>query len=463
MDNLFIKTIVSESIKLKPHELRRGYENTILNHIRESHEGRCTRNGYVMKGSVEIIKISEGRLDTNSLNGSVNFSILFSCQACNPMRGDVVTAAVRNFNRFGVMCTVGVTDRYGQRSPPILSIIVPKQSASGAMQSNAELDDIAVGDKLIIEIVGVKYELNDPKISVLGRALERISTSSEPSKNATAQNPLAASGTDISMRKAQRDAAEDITFESKFEGEEQDPEEDAEASVSAALALASNKEDLGDDEDEYPNNEDEIEDEYEEPISEDQEDDEQDDEQDEEHDNLEDGDGDDDTRSEVSQKSQLDGKDSSSATPASKKSSKSAKTKSTPGAPTTTTTKKAPVAMTSVGKNKQSPTSKEDGATKTEDAAAARDRDKETSTSKEKRRPATSTSKSTRGTKTKTDKDILSLDPPAPSALVAPSAPAAPADPSVPEPTPAEKEKETSNKTKKPRAASTSKKSNKVT
>lgn len=181
MDELFVRSVLSERVKLRPHELRRGYEKTILERLRSAQEGRCTRNGYIRRGSIVLHKVSEGRLDTNALNGSVHFVAIFECDAFTPVKGDTVTAAVRNFNRFGVMASAGIRDysipTANNDGPiiPVVSIIIPKQIASDNLQSSIDLNSVAVGDRLVTEIVGVKFELNDTRISILGRAVARLS------------------------------------------------------------------------------------------------------------------------------------------------------------------------------------------------------------------------------------------------------------------------------------------------
>jgi len=264
MDNLFVRSIVTERVKLQPHELRRGYEASILRQLKSAHEGRCTRNGYIRRGSIRIVKVSEGRLDTNSLNGSVQFVAVFECDACTPVKGDAVTATVRNFNRFGVMASVGIPDareesegdvadtkRASVTTPvPVMSIIIPKQSASGSLNSAIDLNAVAVGDRLVTEIVNVKYELNDPRISTLGRALRKMEGVGDEARDTEP---------DVSYKKDERKAAVDRTQEVVAprrkrdsltgdeiyvaEEDEDDPEEAAETSVAAALE----EEDYGDD------------------------------------------------------------------------------------------------------------------------------------------------------------------------------------------------------------------------
>lgn len=230
MENLFVKSVVTEQVKVKPHELRQGYESTILSRLKTTHEGRCTRNGYVRRGSIRIVKVSEGMLDTNCLNGSVQFVAVFECQSCTPVKGDTVTATVRNFNRFGVMASVGIPDAPANPTDtvtdssstvfPVMSIIIPKQSASSAMHSHIDLNNVAVGDNLVTEVINVKYELNDTRISVLGRVIQKVNEGRNviiSQKGAHHQPTLSNANPD-------------------FVADDEDPEEAAETSVAAALS-----------------------------------------------------------------------------------------------------------------------------------------------------------------------------------------------------------------------------------
>lgn len=228
MDNLFTRFLVSERIKLRPHELNGAFEDTILLRLRERCEGKCTRNGYVRRGSVRTFKISPGQLESNSLNGDVVFAAVFECDACNPARGQTLTATVRNFNKFGVMASAGTRDADDRGGfSHVLSIIIPKHSSTGGAQSVADLDAVAVGDKLVTEIVGVKYELNDPRISVIGRALQHIPQGSDGAHGTDAppsgsgQGPEAAAATATAVQEDVEDLVGDDLGSEDIDDEEE--------------------------------------------------------------------------------------------------------------------------------------------------------------------------------------------------------------------------------------------------
>lgn len=173
--DIFFKSIVSERVKLKPHELHRAYKDVIEEKLKRDYEGRCSRHGYIRRGSVQLYRVSAGRLETESLNGDVNFTVLYKCEVCNPVKGATVASTVVNTNKFGVLTQSGtlvdaVVDSGGEvlkKFVPVLEIVVPKQ----VYVSDVDLERVAIGDTLNVEVLGKKFRINGSKIQVTARAV----------------------------------------------------------------------------------------------------------------------------------------------------------------------------------------------------------------------------------------------------------------------------------------------------
>lgn len=175
--NIFFKSIVSERVKLKPSELHRDYKDVILEKLKAACEGKCTRNGYVKRGSIRLHKVSAGRIETISLNGDVNFVVLYQCEICNPAQGDVIKSTVVNTNKLGVLSHSGTTINSGMIDPisgeeikkfvPVIQILVPRQ----LFVSDVDLDRVSIGDTINVEVLGKKFKLNGKKIHVTARAV----------------------------------------------------------------------------------------------------------------------------------------------------------------------------------------------------------------------------------------------------------------------------------------------------
>ena len=171
MDHLFCTSVFTDRVKLQPSQLNAGYGDFIARQLRRRNEGRCTPNGYVRTGSLKVLRISAGRVETRMLNGDVTFTVQFKCSVCNLSKGCVIVGKVMNTNRFAALagCTVD--------GAVVVDAIIPKQSTSVA--SVADVNELRVGDAVRMEVMGAKYELNDSKIKAVARVLDKGSGEEE--------------------------------------------------------------------------------------------------------------------------------------------------------------------------------------------------------------------------------------------------------------------------------------------
>ena len=139
------------------------------------------------------------------------FDIICIAEICNPAQGSIIKCKVKAKNSLGVLAE-GYYDNI-----PILEIIIPKISAG--IQSEINIDTIAIDDEIKIEVCGKKFSLFDKHISIIGRA---IKSKSEFIKNAI---PDAADDEDNETTE-NPDEIEDIYNESDKEEEEEEEEEE---------------------------------------------------------------------------------------------------------------------------------------------------------------------------------------------------------------------------------------------
>lgn len=159
--NLFTTCALTDRIKLRPYELGRSIQESILRKLRFKFEGVCSYHGFIKPSSIQIVKCSMGTLVDYSLNGDVEYTISYSAEICNPVPGMLIQATVVNSNRFGILATTFVNVDGEQL--PVINSIIPKEI------NNDELDNILPGNIINIEVVGRKFEINDKRVSVVGK------------------------------------------------------------------------------------------------------------------------------------------------------------------------------------------------------------------------------------------------------------------------------------------------------
>ena len=150
----YIKTILVQDIVVEGSKLNKNINDTISSILRNKIEKRCLDKGYVRESSIDVIKRSAGMFSGSLFNGSVKYRIVFSCDLCNPSKGDVIKCKVIKVNELGLRGLVG----------PI-RVIVAKQFQDDV----TVFKNIKEGDEIDVVILDKKFDLNSPFIEVAAK------------------------------------------------------------------------------------------------------------------------------------------------------------------------------------------------------------------------------------------------------------------------------------------------------
>lgn len=174
---MFLPIRFKTNIELTPYDLTEDFNAIIKDKLQSKLEGICTRYGYIKPGSIEIIRRSSGRFIKQHFNGHIHFDILCKAEVCNPSKGFIVEAQVKNKNTLGLLAEGYMV--INNEKIPILDIIVPKKAAG--ILSEINIDEVEIGDMINVMIMGKRFQMNDNKISIIGRAVrEKIVAKDEP-------------------------------------------------------------------------------------------------------------------------------------------------------------------------------------------------------------------------------------------------------------------------------------------
>lgn len=157
VESIFMRVLLKEKVKLEPAFLGKNFRDEVSRRLQLKVEGVCTKHGFIKVGSVEIDKICAGQVELIGLNGNVIFNVSFYADICNPLIGSIIPCKVLNINKFGILA----------ESQGVVEAIIAKNSVS--IMSEVDLGKTRIGDDVLVEVVGKKFELNDKKISLIGR------------------------------------------------------------------------------------------------------------------------------------------------------------------------------------------------------------------------------------------------------------------------------------------------------
>ena len=165
ISKIYTRTKMKRIVAIKSSDLNTEFDKNLLNTLRTSVEGKCNREGYIEKGSVEII--NHGTLDTEVIRykGDVRVKVNFSAKVVNPVKGDIIECKVKRFNQFGIMAYAGP-----------LNIVIPFENK----QKNTNFN---IGQILKVEIVESDIVLNQTQIDVYAKLYNKKISKSNKTTN----------------------------------------------------------------------------------------------------------------------------------------------------------------------------------------------------------------------------------------------------------------------------------------
>jgi DNA-directed RNA polymerase subunit E'/Rpb7 len=242
---MFLSTTFTSSVQLNPSELQINFEKVIKDKLKSKYEGICSRYGYIKPNSIEILKRSAGVLSKQHFNGNIKFDIICSAEVCNPTKGLVIEAEIKNKNALGILAESII--KIDKVDIPILDIIIPKKAAG--IMSEIDLDELNIGDSIFVMVLSKKYQLNDKKISIIGKAVKSL----DSTINDLIENKIE----ELNIQK-EDDDEEDLSVD--VEDSDSEHSEEAGSDVSELIPKKINVDDEEDETEELPDDLDDLDD-----------------------------------------------------------------------------------------------------------------------------------------------------------------------------------------------------------
>lgn len=149
--------LFEEQVPLTPKDLRneiKSIDSLLEQKLQAKLEGRCSRHGYVLPGSIQILSRSMGMVEKGRFTGSLLFHVQAEGQVLNPPDGLVLEGEVVRKNKMGVY--VNYKDA--------IRVIVPRDLNIG----DDEFEGISVGDTIKVEVKKSRFQVNDEYILSVG-------------------------------------------------------------------------------------------------------------------------------------------------------------------------------------------------------------------------------------------------------------------------------------------------------
>ena len=153
-----MQNVLTRKVDIEFNNVGKNIKELLQKKLVRVMEGKCVIEGYIKPDSVRVINYSAGQL----ISSNVQFTVVFECLLCNPVENQLVKVKALNITKAGIRAEAVTKGE----SP--LDVFIARDHN----YKNKQFSTIKEDDEFTIRIIGQRYEINDPVISVLGELVK---------------------------------------------------------------------------------------------------------------------------------------------------------------------------------------------------------------------------------------------------------------------------------------------------
>ncbi len=160
---VYIKSALTQKVILHITEVGRNTKQNLEKKLIFKNEGKCISQGFIRPGSVNILTYSSGIVNTEY----VEFTVLFECMICHPVEGMLMECVTKMITKAGIHAEVITDDN-----------VVPATVflARDHHHVNDYFNSIKENMQILVKVIGIRFELNDPIIAVVAELMKPSNT-----------------------------------------------------------------------------------------------------------------------------------------------------------------------------------------------------------------------------------------------------------------------------------------------
>ena len=155
--------VFEETVAFTPADLGReikSIDEVLMKKLKEQIEGRCSKHGYLVPGSLEFLSSAQKGAEKGRFTGDFMYQIKAQGRVYNPPDGTVVEGEVIRKNKMGLYVVV----------QDAIKVMIPRDLHIG----NEDFDTVDLGETIRIEIKKSQFQMNETHILTVGQYLGKV-------------------------------------------------------------------------------------------------------------------------------------------------------------------------------------------------------------------------------------------------------------------------------------------------
>ena len=151
--------LLTKKIVLIITEIGKNIKENLQKKLSMTIEGKCIEEGFIRPGSVRVMSYSNGVINTEY----IEFQTVFTCKICHPVEGMLIECQSKTITKAGIHAEV-----LDNETVPV-TVFVARDHHNMDRHFQTIKDNMTIH----VKVIGIRYELNDPYICVIGKLMNR--------------------------------------------------------------------------------------------------------------------------------------------------------------------------------------------------------------------------------------------------------------------------------------------------
>jgi hypothetical protein len=159
--DIYTEQILNRTVQIKAKDIYKTKNiDGIIAHKLKKFEGKCTKSGYILEDSIQIIQRSVGKVYNINRESYIEYKINYKIKSILPKIGEKYECIIGSITKMGLICYIELPTTTNISDSPLL-IIIPKEYC--------EIDKYKNGDKVTILTIDLRIKFMATQIQLIGK------------------------------------------------------------------------------------------------------------------------------------------------------------------------------------------------------------------------------------------------------------------------------------------------------
>lgn len=170
--HIYNKELVTFKVCIPFTKIQKDMNKIFFNYAKYNIVGKCHKEGYISPSFIKVMKYTSGNMQASN----VYFDVVYEFDVFYPCEDMEIDCYVQSFTKIGIKAIVNKNEKLNpcvifasQAHNEELFMNEGVENDEGEMNS----DTMKEGDKIKIKVLGSRFEINDPYISLLGKIIKK--------------------------------------------------------------------------------------------------------------------------------------------------------------------------------------------------------------------------------------------------------------------------------------------------